>query len=208
MSPARKALMDMAAGRVTADAKKLAQVSRAVTNKAGGAIPNSKENGGGQQLSEEVEIREREMPDHLFTPTTPMSHQKTGVGPTVDTGYIQALMEGKGKDYKNNPAARQSNPAQPEKNDALAQANLLMESLEPKRPLPAAPAAPQLTESKLSSKEILTEVVVNLRKGGILKEEIMKVVLEEALTDKVMIPLMEKHFKRLMREFLAERKKA
>ena len=204
MSPAMKALRDMKEGRVTAESKKLAQVSRAVTNKAGGATPVNKSLGDGQQLAENFEPKEREIEDFHFAPTTPMSHQKTGAGPTVDTGYIQALMEGRGKEYKNTPA-QQRNAPPVEKNDALAAANLLMESIEPKRQQPAAPQ--RLQEVAVSGKEILNEVVSSLRKGGVLKEEIIKVVLEEALTEKVMLPLMEKHFKRLLKEFLQERKK-
>jgi len=189
-----KALKDMKEGRVTAESKQLAQVNRAVTNKAGGATPPNKSLGDASALTENVEIKEREMPDHLFAVGN--NNNRGGDKAPVDESLIKGLMEGKVR--QGVPQVQGSPQPQSQKIDALTAANQLMESMEPKRQ----------AINETNSKDILREVVTNLRRGGILKEEIIKVVLEEAMTETVLVPLMEKHFKRMLKEFLQERKKA
>ena len=183
-----KALKDMKEGRVTAESKQLAQVNRAVTNRIGGT----------GVLNENVEIKEREIPDQQFT--TGNNNRSGGEKAPIDEDLIRGLMEGRVRQGVSQVQKLSAPKSQPQKIDALTATNQLMESVEPK-------LKSQL-ENANNSREILREVVVNLRKGGVLKEEIIKVVMEEALTETVLLPIMEKHFKRMLREFLQERKKA
>ena len=187
MSPAMKALKDMKEGRVTAESKQLAQVNRAVTNRAGGT----------GTLNENVEIKEREIPDHQFT--TSNNNRSGGEKSPIEEDLIRGLIEGRVRQGVPQVQRLTAPQSQPQKTDILTATNQLMESIEPR-------SKSQL-ESVNNSREILREVVANLRKGGVLKEEIVKVVMEEALTETVLRPIMEKHFKRMLREFLQERKK-
>lgn len=190
------ALAAMKAGSMTPEARKLAEVNRAVAVKAGGGTPANKTLGDPSGLNEATEIREREIPDSILHVNAQAMAQRAGVTPKVDPGHIQALMEGRAGSYMKNPTPAKAQP----KNDPLAAANQLMESIERKQ---AAPVAPR----QESPKDLLNEIAVNLRKGGVLKEEIMKIVLDEAMTENRLVPLMEKHFKRMLTQFLQERKK-
>lgn len=198
LSPKMKALLDMKEGRLTAESKNLAQSSRAITIKSGDASPKEK------QLSESSQGKEREVEDFHFAPITTSQSNNSGDKPPVSDDLIRGLMEGRIRQGQVN-TRNNSTQAIPkvEKNNVLQAANALMEGMENTKP-----SVTVLNEVATSSKQILTEVVMNLRKGGILKEEIIKIVLEEALTETIMVPLMEKHFKRLLKEFLQERKKS
>lgn len=195
-----QALLAMLAGKATPEAMKLAQVSKQVATK----VAETKKDGpigGSSSLNESTASKEREMPAGHFDAQAFMA-SKIGATPNVGEDAIQALMEGRGKSYTpKTPAANKPDP--------IAAANRLMETLSTKDMVP--PTPPQhrgeLNEVKTSSKELLKEIVLNLRRGGLLKEEILKIVLQEAMTEEVMLPLLEKHFNSLMKKFIQEQRK-
>jgi hypothetical protein len=170
------------------------------------ATPEAKEQlkTPGSAPTRESLTEERTIPDHkLHVDINQLQEKYGGHGggfTSADRNDIEALLTGKikmGQQIK--PASTQA--AKPASADPLSEVNRLMENLTPQAPRPtAAPIA--------EKREILTEVVSSLKKGGLLKEEIMRIVLEEALTEKTLVPLLQKHFDKLMTNFIASRKKS
>ena len=168
---------------------KILNASKAVIKATEKTIPGQKPAPAGEFINEE-----REVP----IANVDLSQYRTPTPKTVNEDAIGLILQGQGR--KTVLAGGLSSTPN-STYDPVKAADRLMESVEPV-------AKPMTYDDAAAKRTILKEVVMNMKQGGILKEAITKIVLEEVLNEKMIVPLLEKHFDKLMRNFMAKRKQA